>query len=191
MIDFLEKDLPIPDVGLAIIYCNYKENLLQTVESLIATIARQLVEQKPTLGEELHRLYEKYSGRQRKPSFHDYLGLLKSVTNAFSEVYIVIDALDECLDRHGGHIWNRLLNQLKFAVSNIHLFCTSRDIRDTGESLTGSVCIRIQADEAIIKAYILAQIEGKKEWPIYRLCKNEATLKGEILRRVLLKAKGM
>ncbi len=81
MRDFLEEDLPILDDGLAIVYCNHKENLSQKVESLIATVTRQLLERGPVLSKELRRLYEKYPGRQRKPGFHDHLGILKSVAN--------------------------------------------------------------------------------------------------------------
>jgi ankyrin repeat domain-containing protein 50 len=189
VIEFLEKDLPFPDTGLAFIYCNYKERLSQKVEYFVGTIVRQLVEQRPAIPEEVRSLYEKHRGKGIPLNYAEYLELLQSLATGCSEVYIVIDALDECIGKDGESIWSSFLIKLKASVPNLHLLCTSRHISDPGGSLAGSTHIEIRASDADIKTYVLAQVESKDR--LLGFCGQDAVLRDEILEAVGLKAEGM
>jgi hypothetical protein len=69
-------------------------------------------------------------------------------------VYIVIDALDECIDKDRQLIWNDLLTKLKDTVSNLRLLYTLRHIDNPAEILAGSTPIDVRASEADIKTYV-------------------------------------
>ena len=57
MIEFLENDLPVQDIALSFIFCNHKASLSQTPEYFVGAIARQLVERKQTIPENVQALY--------------------------------------------------------------------------------------------------------------------------------------
>lgn len=189
MIEFLEKDLPIPNIGLAFIYCNHKEKLSQNVESFLGTIARQLIEQRQTISEDVHALHESHRGKGTTPTRVEYLTLLQSLATKCSEVYIVIDALDECIDNKGESIWDDLLSQLMGSILNLRLLCTSRDIDDTGGILSSSTCIEIQASDADIEVYVQAQIKSKRRLRLF--CDKNPAFQNEIPQVIKLKAHGM
>ena len=130
MVEFLEKDLPIPGIGLAFIYCNHKANQAQNVKYFLGTITRQLVEQRQAIPKDVRTLHEKHRGKGTTPTREEYLALLQLLGKECSEIYIVIDALDECIDNKGESIWDDFLTQLMGSVSNLHLLCTSREIDD-------------------------------------------------------------
>ena len=62
-------------------------------------------------------------------------------SNEYSEVYAVIDALDECVDKSQKTIWNALIANLKKRVANLRLLYTSRHIDHIERTVPGSVCI--------------------------------------------------
>ena len=189
MVEFLENDLPIPDIGLAFIYCNYKERLSQSVEYMAGIIVRQLVEQRRVIPEEVRALYRKHREKGTRLSSAEYLELLQSLAKGCSETYIVIDALDECINKDDESIWGGLLAELRASIPNLHLLCTSRHISDIGGSLAGATRIEIRASDADIKAYVLAQVKSKDR--LRGFCRDDAALQDEILEVVGSKADGM
>ncbi|KAI9783263.1 MAG: hypothetical protein M1839_004103 [Geoglossum umbratile] len=189
VIEFLENDLPVRGIGLTFIYCNHKENLLQRIEYFIGAIVRQLVERRQTIPKDVRTLYEKHHGKGTKPTCAEYLELLQSLTKECSEVYVVIDALDECIDKNGQIIWNDLLTKLKDSVSSLRLLYTSRHIDDLAGILAGSTRIEIRASEADIRAYVQAQVKSKHL--LFEFCRHDSNLQNDILQGVVTKAEGM
>jgi len=176
-------------MGLAFIYCNHKENLAQSIEYFLGAIVRQLVERRQAIPEEVRSLYEKHRRKETKPTRKEYVDLLRSLAQECSKVYVVIDALDECIDKNRRIIWNGLLSELKSSVSNLGLLCTSRDIADIASILTGSTRIEIRASEADIKAYVQAQL--KSEESLLQICEQDLDLQNKVPQAVASKAEGM
>jgi hypothetical protein len=137
----------------------------------------------------VHALYKKYRGKGSKPTLDEYLELLQSLSSEYSEVYIVIDALDECVGKIRETIWNALVAKLKKHVTNLHLLCTSRYIDHIENAWPGSICIEIRATEGDMKAYIQAQVESQKSLSIF--CGQDPHLASEILQAVISKSEGM
>ena len=113
-----------------------------------------MVERRPIIPENVRTLYEKHRGKETIPTCTEYQGLLESLANEYSEVYIVIDALDECIEDSGQLIWSELLSELKGSLPNLRLLYTSRNIHDTAGIFTESTVIPIRASEADIRTYI-------------------------------------
>jgi hypothetical protein len=115
--------------------------------------------------------------------------MLQSLSNEYSEVYAVIDALDECVDKSRKTIWNALIANLKKRVANLRLLYTSRHLDHIERAVPGSVCIEIQATEHDMKTYIEAQIECQTELSIF--CRQDVNLRTDILKAVISKSEGM
>jgi len=190
VIEFLESDLPVQDIGLAFIYCDHKENLSQSVDYFIRPIVRQLVERMRTIPNVVPALYHRYCGKETRPTCTEYLDLLQSLAKEYSEVYVVIDALDECVDEKGQIIWSDLLTQLGGSVPNLRLLYTSRDIDDSiGGILKRSTRIEIRATNADIEAYVQAQVESNNH--LLQFCRQDSALRNKIVQAVVSKAEGM
>ncbi|OJD10599.1 hypothetical protein AJ78_08434, partial [Emergomyces pasteurianus Ep9510] len=189
VVEFLESDLPTQGLGLAFLYCDHKSRLLQTVEYFLGAIIRQIVERRLAIPEDIKTQFQENRGKGPSASSKCLPGLLKSLANECSEVYIVIDALDECIDKNGNSIWNCLLKELKHSASNLHLLCTSREIDDVSGILAESSSIDVRADDVDIQSYIQKQIHDNNT--LSQLCKKDPTLKDRILETVTPKADGM
>jgi hypothetical protein len=153
--------LPIQGIGLTFVYCDHKQNLLQRVEYFIGAIVRQLVERTQIIPKDVRTLYQHHRGKGTTPTRSEYLDLLQSLSNECSELYIVIDALDECIDKNGEMIWKDLLTNLKKLVTNMRLLYTSRHMDDIRRASPGLTCIEVRAFDADMRAYIQAQVNSK------------------------------
>ncbi|KAF1811583.1 hypothetical protein P152DRAFT_60652 [Eremomyces bilateralis CBS 781.70] len=189
IVEFLENDLPIQGTGLTFVYCDHKQNLLQRVEFFIGAIVRQLVERKQTIPKDVQILYQNHRGKGTTPTRSEYLELLQSLSNECSELYVVIDALDECVDKYGEMIWEDLLTNLKRFVTNLRLLYTSRHIDDVGRISAGSICIEVRASDADMRAYIQAQVNSKSV--LLGFCQQDTNLQNDILQNVVSRAGGM
>jgi hypothetical protein len=189
VVEFLESDLPFQTTGLAFIYCNHKEYLTQSVEYFIGSIVRQLVGRGSSIPLEVHALYEKYRGKDTNPTYEEYINLLQLLAKGYSEVYIVIDALDECVDKGGEIIWSDLLGKLERSVNNLRLLYTSRYIEDTVRILKRSSRIDISASPVDIDLFIRAQASSKPL--LLHFCMEHPDLENEIVQTVSSKSDGM
>ncbi|KAF2002594.1 hypothetical protein P154DRAFT_430568, partial [Amniculicola lignicola CBS 123094] len=72
---------------------------------------------------DVRTLYEKHRGKETQPTPTEYMNLLQCLAEECSEVCIIIDALDECIDTDGQLIWCDLLTKWKGSVSNMRLLC--------------------------------------------------------------------
>jgi hypothetical protein len=118
------------------------------------------------------------------------MDLLQFLAHECSEVYVAIDALDECINKNGRIIWTELLSKLKSSISNLRLFYTSRDIEDFAGTLTGSIRIDIRASEADIQAYVQAEVAKSAE-SLLAFCEQDAELENKISQAIASKAEGM
>ena len=181
--------MPDQGVALAFIYCDHKENLSQRIEYFLGAIIRQVVERTTIISEDIRNLYSKHRGKGISPGRTEYLALLQSLTKEFSEVYIVIDALDECIDKDRRAIWKELLTVLKNSVSNLRLLCTSRHLADNTGVLAGSTCIPIRAEDTDIRTYILAELQSRDNLPDF--CVEDPALENNVVDAVISKSDGV
>lgn len=191
MVEFLERDLPIRGVALAFVYCNHKEKLSQTIEYFVGAIVRQLVERKAIIPEYVRTLYGNHRGKGTNPTLAEYLELLQSLAKECSEVYIVIDALDECVEKNGQPIWSNLIKKLQASIVNLNLLYTSRDmeIRDTAGIFRNSTVIPIRATETDIRTYAREQLQSNDD--LLQFCQQDPSLQEDILQAIVSKAEEM
>jgi len=133
-IDHLSRTIQNDEIGVAYIYCSYQLRENQTTTLLLGALLRQLVQARKVIPKSVLRLYEHCSKWGTRPSGDEIFDNLKSVIGDFSNVYVVIDALDECLDAKNNRV--QLLApilDLQRENASLKLMVTSRYIPEIEE----------------------------------------------------------
>lgn len=80
-------------------YCNFQDPTQRTCADIVASLVDQLLRQGNVLPETILRMYKEESRRPRNTAPLDILATaLKNLVATFDDVYLLVDALDECAD---------------------------------------------------------------------------------------------
>jgi hypothetical protein len=105
----------------------------QTVESLIRSLIRQFSTAYGGVPAVLTKLYHSYHDGGAQPSVESLQVTLLLIIEAFKDVYIVLDALDECAERKDVLKW--IKQTTSWRKSKLHLLATSRPEEDIAKHL--------------------------------------------------------
>ena len=176
------------NIGVAYLYCDYKNREQQTTMDLIAILLKQLIRKNISLPDSIHDLYKRHEERKTRPSLEEISQSLSSVIGSFSRAFIVVDALDELSDNDGTCF--RLLSEL-FRVrdsspSRVGLFATSRYIPHITDRFRECTKLDIRANDDDMSSYLWSHV------PTLPSCVSEASgLDKEIIAEVVKTANGM
>ena len=163
--------------AIGFIYCNYKERAQQSGDNLISSLIRQLIDRGSSFPDELRSLYNRNRNQARRPSRSELLELLSNVASAFSSLFIVIDALDECDNNDGTR--SMLTSGLMKTLPDARFLYTSRRLRDIEHSFAGCSQLEIRANGLDVRRYIESRISDEP-----RLAKH-TTADPRLLRQIL------
>ncbi|KAK6343369.1 hypothetical protein TWF730_010960 [Orbilia blumenaviensis] len=189
VIDTIEKSIAAAQqkkAGLAFLYCAYAERNFQTIDQLIGSLIRQLLQTVET-PKSLSKLYKSYKESNTPPSIIELREELCSTIKLFSKVYIIVDALDECDDTNKTR--SSLLSHLLGLSSNVQIFFTSRPLEAMEGVLRDAIHFRVTAQEGDMRMYIGTRV--KEETHLANLCAANPGLEDEILDRIIAKVDGM
>ncbi|ORY56389.1 uncharacterized protein BCR38DRAFT_505334 [Pseudomassariella vexata] len=161
--------------NLLYFYFDFTNTEKHSFEKLICSLIHQLYYKSEKVRRYLDSPNSSFDNGRRRPSIDLLSTTLQNMLQQAGEVWIVLDALDECKTRKyyptGGLLpWIRNLRDLQ---TNIHLLITSRpeqDIKETVEKLARNKdIISLQSDliEDDICGYIRARVkqsEGLSRW---------------------------
>ena len=164
VISHLQSLYPNEDIGIAYFYCNHKNEMDQSAEKVIASLAKQLAGRKSQVPQSLAQLRQKCLDKSILPTLEDFLTLLQSLTASFTRVMILIDGLDECANEKNRRSIISLLQKLH----TTKVFVTSRvpgcqDITDTfAEHKVPR--LDVQAKKSDLEMYVRKELEenGRK-----------------------------
>ena len=118
---------------------------------------QQLARQKATLSDGISKLFDSLASRRFTPAQKDLIRLLKVESERFRRTYIVIDALDECTERHDTRSY--LIYAILNSISNLRLLVTSREIATIENDLGKPVRLDISASPYDVRSYIHEQCQ--------------------------------
>ena len=138
--------------------------------------------------EKLEQLRMEFHGGQRQPLVEVLLEVFHSVLVGLKDVYIILDALDECLEQE------RLVELIKticgWRLSCLHVLVTSRqtvDIEDALGTLPSThICLEEDLLHDDIQIYIRERLQGDR-----RLKQWEPQIETEIEKVLMEGAHGM
>ncbi|KAJ6149578.1 hypothetical protein N7471_000777 [Penicillium samsonianum] len=153
-----------PSVGIAYIFCSFRycDDPRQSPDNVLASMIRQLIRRLPLLPSTVLLLYEKHRSNGSRPSFKDLSKAFKDVVQmALKQVFIVIDALDECK----AVTISRILSQISEtrASGNLNLLSTSRSVPAIEARFQGSPFQEIRARKEDVMRYLKARLEDCEE----------------------------
>lgn len=170
-------------VGVAGVYCNFKERDSQSPENLLAACWAQLAPQK--LPETLVNMYRTHSPKNTRPNWDEIFKAFESCITQLRTTYLVIDALDECSE----NVRNALMVLFKPLPYRIRLLVTIRHIDEILREFRASPMVEIRASPSDLKKYIASRIESNRRLAGH--VRDHASLIQDICDRVTTKADGM
>ncbi|KAI8188598.1 hypothetical protein K4K48_006468 [Colletotrichum sp. SAR 10_66] len=116
-----------PGTVLAYFYFNFGSLEQQSLAIMLSSLVKQLCASRPDTPQTIKNL-EDYKTKGERPDTKTLEEALIESTRGFSDVFIVVDALDECPTLNGqrGKLLASLTRIVAAMPDNLHLFCTSR-----------------------------------------------------------------
>lgn len=143
-----------PKAGIAYVYCNYRRKHEQDAEQLLVSLLKQLCQQWSILPPCIQELYEAHQPKRTRPSIEEITNALRIVADQHSQVFIIIDALDECQVDFGCRA--RVLTSISDLqmACNVNFLATSRFVAEIQDMFVGKPTLEIRAQEHDVRAYI-------------------------------------
>jgi NACHT domain len=155
VVDDLNTRFPADqNIGIAYLYCNFRRRDEQSAEDLLASLLKQLTQEQSSLPDSMKALYDQHRDKRTRPSFDEISRALQSVATICSQVFIVVDALDECQASDGCR--TKFLTEIfnLQAKCGAHLFATSRFILEITEVFKSSTSLEIYATRDDVERYL-------------------------------------
>jgi hypothetical protein len=152
-----------PSIGIAYIFCNFRRKDDQKAEDLLASLLKQLSQERPSLPDIVKDLYGRHKDKRTRPPLEEISRTLQSVAAMYSGVFIIVDALDEC------QVYDGCRTRFLLEIFNLqakcgaNLFATSRFIPEIKERFEGSISLEIRASNEDVRRYLnghMSQLPG-------------------------------
>ena len=191
-VDHLQKSFKGKDVAVACIFCNYKEQSTQSLEELVASVLKQVIQNLPLASESIKTFCEEFRDKHRRPKLPNLIDVLRLEIRRYSKVFFVIDALDECPEDYRG----RLIAELESISSTVNLMVTSRPLDLIKQEFQGACDLDINAMDGDVRKYIGSRLgirrgQTKNEILLARLAQDNCGLRDSIVDKVVTNTKGM
>ena len=165
MIDSLCDQAAKSDVAVAGLYCDFLAQQEQTIANILGAILKQLVG-RGDIPESLREAFQKgkreFGGRGLR--LPDLVGMLRTTIASLPQVFICIDALDECLPKHFPGILGSLRDILR-ELPRTRIFLTGRPHikEDICRYFAKVVVIPISPNADDIKSYLEMRLDMDTE----------------------------
>lgn len=171
-------------IGFALVYLKYNDPE-QSLNNILGSLLKQLVQDQVFLCTAMSKLYESYGDLGISPSSKDISEALLHSLSLYFEVFLIVDALDECSnDTRWG-----MIEALQSLTPNVCILILSRPRGDIGEDLKDFKRLEAKANKADIELFIDAQIQ--KYSNLRRIVERSPSLRGDIEEGVVRTAREM
>jgi Cdc6-like AAA superfamily ATPase len=190
--DVLQHCQDDPGKAAAYFFFDFNDAKKQDPEIMVRSLLCQLSEQVIKIPPSLDALFSSCESGQRQPSTDALMKALRLITQDLPQIYIVLDALDECTQR--SELMEMLETIIGWKVTNLHLVVTSRREHDIESSLVkfvdsqNQICLQSTVVDKDIQLYVRQRLSKDR-----RLQKwgKDASTKAQIEDVLMGEAKGM
>jgi ankyrin repeat protein len=157
--------------AIAYFYFDFNDKDKQLHGKMIRSILKQLSAQSPETPQPLTHLYTSCEDMDRQPTRDELIDTLRQVIYIFYDVYIIIDALDECSEVM--ELMDVLAQLKSWNISHLHLLVSSRPDRvievEMGHIVEDDAKLSIQSNliQSDIRIYIRGRLDtdnNLKRW---------------------------
>ena len=159
---------------------------------MLRSLLCQLLQPLTTIPTSLETIFSSCQNGRQQPSLQALLEVTQQTIQGFAQVYVVLDALDECKQRL--ELMDVLATVAGWQLQNLHLLMTSRKERDIESSLEdyvdaeNAVCLQSGAVDGDIQQYVQERLSSDKsliKW------EKDAAIRQEIEASLMHGARGM
>jgi hypothetical protein len=174
------------DIGIVCVYCSYTQKDSQHTISLLGGVLKQLCQHRGSVPQDVKDLYISHQNGRTGPQYDGIVKALKSYLGDYSNVMVVVDALDEWQPSQNDRF--NFVNELLHLHNECHInmFVTSRFVPAIEAKFQGYPCRQITANQDDIYRYI-----EDYRWPLPSLVGGRPDLQREIKSCVSQTANGM
>ena len=142
-------------VGIAYLYCDFRRQHEQSVETLLANLLKQLAQEQASIPDLVRTLYNQYRNQPKRPTLDEISSILRSVSILYSRIFIIVDALDEC------QVSTRLISEIFDLQARVraNIFSTSRKIPGIVKRFRESILLEISARDEDVQTYLAGRME--------------------------------
>jgi hypothetical protein len=161
VVNHLQTHFKDANVAITCIYCNYKDQITQTVFNLVASLLKQILQDSSVTSGNVISFYDRHRDRDARPTLEDLVKTLESEIRMYSKVFIVVDALDEYAENEcteGSGTRADLLRVLQYLGETVNLMVTSRDLPSIARLLQRTKHLYICAVDQDVRKYVEARI---------------------------------
>jgi hypothetical protein len=157
-IEHLCKRTQSEDIGVGYLFCSFKEQVGQTCDTLLEALLKQLIHGRPNYADAVVQMHKTHQKQNTRPSHTEIVAALQTICSSYRVVYLVIDALVECLDTDSTR--TKLINSLQQLQTraNVRLLCTSRFIPEIEERFQLNTTLEIRASEQDVRQFVAGQV---------------------------------
>jgi hypothetical protein len=184
VVNHIQTNFQSQNVGVAFFYCDYKQS--PTAFHILSSVARQLAEKRPGL-EILPKLYKEHNNGSSKLLFEELRTILLALCGVYDQVYIIIDALDECPLAEERTLVLDTVRRMP-QLSGRTLITSRPNFEDINSALVADPQIEIIARDVDIKSYLGHRIRENPAF-LKRIAKDD--LEEQIVDEITNRARGM
>lgn len=172
-------------------YCDYADQRTLHTDHILGSLLKQLLSKHDIPNQIETQLLQIYAGGCRSPAENALSDILCSVVTLFSNVYIVLDGLDECEKP----VWMAMLRVFEhletLGHSIVKIFITCVEEGSVSHYLTNYPCLRLSPAvmNEDITSFVTSSVSSKIERGDLRI--RNPKLQQDIISELLLKANGM
>ena len=134
---------------------------MQDIKKLLSNLLFQIIRDGETASKEVNRLYELCRKKGTAPTTEQFLKALISETKKRSRVYIVVDALDECLESSAKNTREDFVRALQKLPETVHVLYTSRWDQSIQDIISSDDSLVITARKHELRSFISTFISNR------------------------------
>jgi hypothetical protein len=181
-----------PESVVLYFYFDFNDVQKQNPELMLRSLITQLSQPSIYSLEHLSALFSLCGDGQRQPSLLELLTTVEQMIREFAQVYIVLDALDECTQR--SDLLSVLGSIVSWKFQNLHVLMTSRREQDIASSLDtyidaqDTICLQSDVVDKDIQRYVRQRLSDDKSLARWE---KDAAIRQEIETGIIQGACGM
>ncbi|KAI9765534.1 MAG: hypothetical protein M1840_007360 [Geoglossum simile] len=181
-----------PALAVAYFYFDFNDIEKQRHENMIRSLIAQLSIQSASIPQALESLFSSCMNGARQPVTDALLETLRQMIREFTEVFIILDALDECKERQ--ELLEDIGKIAEWKAGKLHILATSRREKDIEEQIEPqanqeeNICIQSALVNDDIRAYIHERLQTDRK---LRRWQSRPEVQQEIEGTLMDKADGM
>ncbi|KAH7385727.1 hypothetical protein BKA66DRAFT_608522 [Pyrenochaeta sp. MPI-SDFR-AT-0127] len=154
----LQDDLK---VGIVYFYFSYRSPATQTLEAVLGSLVRQLLQNQLNIPATILDIYQRHLNNKSRPSLEELRRASRAAIEMHTKVFVVLDALDEYHTCNSSALFATITELFSLQdTTRINFLATTRKISDITSRFPVSRCIwkEIRAHAEDIDAYINARM---------------------------------